>query len=76
MIRKILEQPVTITWIGGGFDNEKVTLKMKAVEISQMSPSHPLLIWASEDGKTNINSYVYDYLDDKSKEKIKKIIIG
>lgn len=69
-----LKPPIDITWIGKDFDGEKITLKMKAVAISQTSPSHPLFIWASEDGETNVNSYVYDYLDNESKKKIDKVI--
>ena len=74
MINILLKEPIDIIWIGNGFDNEKVILKMKAVEISRMSPSHLLLIWASEDGKTNVNSYVYDHLDGESKKKIDEVI--
>lgn len=68
MIRIELKKPVKVTWIGS------VKLSLKIILISRMSNQHTLFVWGSEDGKTNINSYAYDYLDKKSKEKIKKIM--
>ena len=68
-----LKKPIDITWIGRNFENKSIILVMKAVRISQMTPSHTLFVWASEDGETNINSYAYDYLDEKSKKEIDNV---